>query len=668
MGNGGTERFNKTLGNMLRSLPLKAKHQWPQQIQTLTFAYNATIHETTGYAPFFLMFGRIPRHPVDIMFNQVLDNPEVADYDSYAKSLLSCLKNAMHIAQKHSSVELSVVEVNPDVHVYKIRDATGRSKVVHRNLLLEVNFLPIPGIDEEPSSSEPDQPLIFVESDQNRVDQATTPSEPERPDLYDSNVEMSTVSSTESSVQSSFDYSDELPVCEPELSPVAHMTLPGDLEPSHQSDVVDTVNADITQSPVAANELSTNERHAHNSDEIAQNLPPSSDLLCSDSLLKPDAHAHADLVKPIRTRVGRMRISPAAAENYTELKREILARLGLSSICAAQQFHEWEYKARVPARAQAADLARLAQHWLMEGEPTAAQVVERVVIDHFLHALPRSHRQAVGMRNPTTILELVETIELADAVQHREAGDSAPPFPRRVVQERRAPEGTPHTVSRPTVPSPPDEPMPTADAFAPPRTWLAGCIVHQGPPPASPEADVFLNGKPLKAILDSGSTVTLVQSRLCPPLPGQKGLLPITCVHGDTRQVPARRVTISAANGAWPVEAGLVKDLPVAVLLGRDWTGFDRLLAAVTQPASLRGDRRRRRRPQGPRRRPALLAFDVFRQAARGGSFAKAQREDDRLKHCWKQIRIVDDEDILPRPHPLPHFIVRNGLLYCVAQ
>ncbi|KAF7669952.1 hypothetical protein LDENG_00105440 [Lucifuga dentata] len=53
MGNGGTERFNCTLGNMLRTLPLGVKHQWPEQIQTLTFAYNCTVHETTGYAPFF---------------------------------------------------------------------------------------------------------------------------------------------------------------------------------------------------------------------------------------------------------------------------------------------------------------------------------------------------------------------------------------------------------------------------------------------------------------------------------------------------------------------------------------------------------------------------------------------------------------------------------------
>ena len=51
MGNGGTERFNRTLGNTMRSLPLREKQKWPQQIQTLTFAYNATVNETTGYAP-----------------------------------------------------------------------------------------------------------------------------------------------------------------------------------------------------------------------------------------------------------------------------------------------------------------------------------------------------------------------------------------------------------------------------------------------------------------------------------------------------------------------------------------------------------------------------------------------------------------------------------------
>ncbi len=164
MGNGETELFNHTLRNMLRALTLKEKHQWPQQIQSLAFAYNATVHITTGYAPFFLMFGHVPRLLVDVMFKQVLSDNAVADDDSYAKSLISSLKGAMVIAQRHSSSEqqrqarqynrrvmgtylsagdrvlvsnkgergkrklveqwedkvYTVVDVNPSIHVYKL--------------------------------------------------------------------------------------------------------------------------------------------------------------------------------------------------------------------------------------------------------------------------------------------------------------------------------------------------------------------------------------------------------------------------------------------------------------------------------------------------------------------------------------------------------------------
>ncbi len=78
----------------------------------------------------------------------------------------------------------------------------------------------------------------------------------------------------------------------------------------------------------------------------------------------------------------------ASASQYVEVKKEILARLGLSPICAAQYFHEWEYKPRLPARAQVAELMRLAQHWLLEGSLSASQVAERVVVDRFSEPFP----------------------------------------------------------------------------------------------------------------------------------------------------------------------------------------------------------------------------------------------------------------------------------------
>lgn len=81
MGNGITERFNRTLGNMIRSLPPQSKAKW--SLQMLTFCYNCTVHETTGFAHFYLMFGRVPRLPIDVMFQHVLRDETVVKYSDF---------------------------------------------------------------------------------------------------------------------------------------------------------------------------------------------------------------------------------------------------------------------------------------------------------------------------------------------------------------------------------------------------------------------------------------------------------------------------------------------------------------------------------------------------------------------------------------------------------
>lgn len=99
MGNGTVERFNRTLGNMIRALPPKAKHRWPQMLKSLTFCYNATIHETTSFPPFQLMFGRTPRLPIDMMFDSVLLDDRVVDYNQYVQSFRDDLAQAMKVSQ-----------------------------------------------------------------------------------------------------------------------------------------------------------------------------------------------------------------------------------------------------------------------------------------------------------------------------------------------------------------------------------------------------------------------------------------------------------------------------------------------------------------------------------------------------------------------------------------
>ena len=61
---GLVERFNRTLLDMLATAVSDHPFEWEHHLR---LAYNTSIHPTTGYSPFSLMFGRQARMPVDIM-------------------------------------------------------------------------------------------------------------------------------------------------------------------------------------------------------------------------------------------------------------------------------------------------------------------------------------------------------------------------------------------------------------------------------------------------------------------------------------------------------------------------------------------------------------------------------------------------------------------------
>ncbi len=67
------------------------------------FPTNCTTHETTKFAPFYLMFGRVPRLPVDIMFGSALRNGDVQTYDEYVETLQEDMREAIRIAQGNTT-------------------------------------------------------------------------------------------------------------------------------------------------------------------------------------------------------------------------------------------------------------------------------------------------------------------------------------------------------------------------------------------------------------------------------------------------------------------------------------------------------------------------------------------------------------------------------------
>ena len=64
-GNTQCERFNRSLHDLLRTLPLEQKSKRLQYLPKLMQAYNNTNHTSTGFSPHFLLFGHEPQLPVD---------------------------------------------------------------------------------------------------------------------------------------------------------------------------------------------------------------------------------------------------------------------------------------------------------------------------------------------------------------------------------------------------------------------------------------------------------------------------------------------------------------------------------------------------------------------------------------------------------------------------
>ena len=68
---GITERFNRTIKTMLAQFVDQQKqNDWDTKLDKLTFAYNTAVHATTKLSPFELMFGRVPKLPIDLVYDQ----------------------------------------------------------------------------------------------------------------------------------------------------------------------------------------------------------------------------------------------------------------------------------------------------------------------------------------------------------------------------------------------------------------------------------------------------------------------------------------------------------------------------------------------------------------------------------------------------------------------
>ena len=68
--NGLTERFNQTISRSLAKLVNDEQDDWDVHLETILCLYRASKQKSTGYSPFYMMFHRHPRLPIDSELKQ----------------------------------------------------------------------------------------------------------------------------------------------------------------------------------------------------------------------------------------------------------------------------------------------------------------------------------------------------------------------------------------------------------------------------------------------------------------------------------------------------------------------------------------------------------------------------------------------------------------------
>lgn len=97
--NGQTERFNRTLIQMIKAFIKDDQRDWDQHLGCLAAAYRSSQHETTGFTPNFLMLGREVRLPGELAVSNPNSTPE--SQANYVDTLRRKLARSHEVVRQH---------------------------------------------------------------------------------------------------------------------------------------------------------------------------------------------------------------------------------------------------------------------------------------------------------------------------------------------------------------------------------------------------------------------------------------------------------------------------------------------------------------------------------------------------------------------------------------
>ena len=110
IGDGQSEIRNKSLIKMIKTFIDDSHENWDELLPGLEYAYNTSVHAMTGMSPYFIMFGRHPKCPEDLIFNK----PEIdfpVSINSYAQQVKENLHKAFQVVKENQDVKTELSQI-----------------------------------------------------------------------------------------------------------------------------------------------------------------------------------------------------------------------------------------------------------------------------------------------------------------------------------------------------------------------------------------------------------------------------------------------------------------------------------------------------------------------------------------------------------------------------
>lgn len=278
--------------------------------------------------------------------------------------------------------------------------------------------------------------------------------------------------------------------------------------------------------------------------------------------------------------------------DYEKVKEAVLKKYEINIDTYRQRFRAMSVLSEETPQELYVRLRDLYKKWIKPEKHTKQEIGELLILEQYLRMVNHEVRVWIKEHNPSSALEAARLVETFVAARrgpknyHYSRGPSAPVWGKSEgfgkgvghAKVQNVPI-QPGKTDRPRVvcyncgqeghikPNCPLKKPKSANLCYVPRPsqWLEkGIGVEQ-------LVQIFLYGKTLPALLDTGSSQTLVRSEFIPRECVNEGAtLRIKCIHGEERPYPTADVYLGIADQTFLVTVGVVTELPYPVLIGQD--------------------------------------------------------------------------------------------------